>query len=127
MKNEFTNLKRVEMIKKVIEGLDVENKDIMLEYLDKQINSLSKPRVRKSVVNEVNEEMKNIIVDTLVRADRAMKAKEIMEVAFEGYTYEEKGETKEVKIQKVSALMTQLVKEGRIVRAESEAIYSAIK
>ena len=103
-----------EMFERVIEivaGADVEDRDILVEKLQHEVELVSKKRTGQTKTQKANVELAEKVYNFIANAEKAVTLADIFK-AIEG---EEVQST-----QKAQALINILVKAGRIVKAEKE-------
>lgn len=106
-------------LKELVEGVDVEYKAELLEFLDKEDKALVRKASKPTKAQLANEPLKEAVLAVLAKADKPLGVKEI-QAADEAFA--------ELSNQKVTALVTALVKAGRIVKTEDKkkALYSVV-
>ena len=93
----------------VLEGVDFDNKEEVITGLKHEIELLEKKRTNKtmSAKQKENETLKEKIVETLSKSDKGLTISEIQSLITE---------LADLSNQRVSALLTQLVNAGTVVR-----------
>lgn len=119
------------MLSALVEKTSVDNKDAILDFIAHEVNLLEKKSTKKSSnVQKANEVILDTILTVLGELDKPVTVSDLLgDTRLEKYTLEEKGETKEVKMsgQKLSALITSLVKKGSVIRTvDKKKAYFAI-
>lgn len=106
-------------LKELVEGVDVEYKAELLEFLDKEDKALVRKASKPTKAQLANEPLKEAVLAVLAKSDKPLGVKEIQvaDEAFAGLSN-----------QKVTSLVTALVKAGRIVKTEDKkkALYSVV-
>lgn len=95
----------------LVEGAEVENKEGLLEFIDNEVARLAKRASQPTKTQKENEPLKEAIVAVLAEAGAPLMIKDIQaaDEALAGLSG-----------QKVSALLTSLKKEGKVVRTEDK-------
>lgn len=117
----MTKKERFEVLKKVAMGEVTFGADEAADYvafLDRQIELASKKRTGETKVQKENKELVEIVFDKLAEMGKAVSVTEL----FEGL----KADARFTSAPKVTALLTALKKDGRVVRTEEKgkAFYS---
>ena len=118
-KTKVTRRVLVGKLKELVEGVDVEYKAELLEFLDKEDKALVRKASKPTKAQLANEPLKEAVLAVLARAEKPLGVKEI-QAADEAFA--------DLSNQKVTALVTALVKAGRIVKTEDKkkALYSVV-
>ena len=103
----------------LVEGVDVEYKAELLEFLDKEDKALVRKASKPTKAQLANEPLKEAVLAVLARAEKPLGVKEI-QAADEAFA--------DLSNQKVTSLVTALVKAGRVVKTEDKkkALYSVV-
>lgn len=106
-------------LKELVEGVDVEYKAELLEFLDKEDKALARKASKPTKAQLANEPLKEAVLAVLARAEKPLGVKEI-QAADEAFA--------DLSNQKVTSLVTALVKAGRVVKTEDKkkALYSVV-
>ena len=106
-------------LKELVEGVDVEYKAELLEFLDKEDKALVRKASKPTKAQLANEPLKETVLAVLARAEKPLGVKEI-QAADEAFA--------DLSNQKVTSLVTALVKAGRVVKTEDKkkALYSVV-
>lgn len=106
-------------LKELVEGVDVEYKAELLEFLDKEDKALVRKASKPTKAQLANEPLKEAVLAVLARAEKPLGVKEI-QAADEAFA--------DLSNQKVTSLVTALVKAGRVVKTEDKkkALYSVV-
>lgn len=98
-------------LRELVEGAEVENKEGLLEFIDNEVARLAKRASQPTKIQKENEPLKEAIVAVLAKAGSPLMIKDIQaaDEALAGLSG-----------QKVSALLTSLKKEGKVVRTEDK-------
>lgn len=92
----------------IVEGANVEDATMLVEFLEREIELVSKKRTGETKTQKANKELVEKIYDRLADAEKAMTATEIFEATkdIDGIT----------SAQKVTALVKKLKDAGRVVK-----------
>ena len=103
----------------LVEGAEVENKEGLLEFIDNEVARLAKRASQPTKAQKENEPLKEAIVAVLANAGAPLMIKDI-QAADEAFA--------DLSNQKVTSLVTALVKAGRVVKTEDKkkALYSVV-
>ena len=103
----------------LVEGVDVEYKAELLEFLDKEDKALVRKASKPTKAQLANEPLKEAVLAVLARSDKPLGVKEI-QAADKAFA--------DLSNQKVTSLVTALVKAGRVVKTEDKkkALYSVV-
>lgn len=106
-------------LKELVEGVDVEYKAELLEFLDKEDKALVRKASKPTKAQLANEPLKEAVLAVLAGAEKPLGVKEI-QAADEAFA--------DLSNQKVTSLVTALVKAGRVVKTEDKkkALYSVV-
>jgi predicted transcriptional regulator len=111
----MTKKQKFEILKGIVVG--TEHEEMLTAFLDREIELVSKKRASGSLTKTQKENLivKDNIVAVLAEAEGAMRATEIATAM-------------DLSVQKVSALVNALVKEGRVTRTEDskKAVYFSV-
>ena len=94
-------------IKKIVEGANVDNRDEIIEFIDRQVELLSKKSNTKTKTQKENEVLVEGVYEALVAVAKPVTVTELQEANEDMANYSN---------QKLSALLRMLVKAGRIVK-----------
>ena len=95
----------------IVEGANVEDVDAIVEFLNHEIELVSKKRAGQTKVQKANEGLVEVVFGAIAEADKAITVTELFEIV----------KNDEIKsAQKVSALVKKLVDAGRVVRTEEK-------
>ena len=92
-------------IKKIVEGANVDNRDEIIEFIDRQVELLSKKSNTKTKAQKENEVLVEDIYNALAEVGEAVTVTDFIAKAGLEFTN-----------QKVSALLKKLVDAGRVVK-----------
>lgn len=95
----------------IVEGANVQDVETIVEFLNHEIELVSKKRNGQTKVQKANEGLIEVIYNAIAEADEKMTVTEI---------YEKVKSDEITSSQKVSALVKKLVDAGRIVRTEEK-------
>jgi hypothetical protein len=97
----------------IVEEANVEDVETIVEFLNHEIELVSRKRSGQTKVQKENEGLIEIIYDTIAKADEKMTISKIFELV----------KSEEIKSpQKVSALVKKLVEAGRVIRTEEKKV-----
>ena len=94
-------------IKKIVEGTNVDNRDEIIEFIDRQVELLSKKSNAKTKVQKENEVLIEGVYEALATVAKPVTVTELQEANEDMANYSN---------QKLSALLRMLVNAGRIVK-----------
>ena len=101
----ITKKEKFEMVKELVLASEVDNKDLLVEFIDKEVENLTKKVGAKTKTQKENEVLVEKVYDELARLGKAVTVTEFLkEVEIEGVTTN----------QKASALLKKLVDTHRI-------------
>ena len=95
----------------IVEGANVQDVETIVEFLNHEIELVSKKRNGQTKVQKANEGLIEVIYNAIAEADEKMTVTEI---------YEKVKSDEITSSQKVSALVKKLVDAGRIVRTKEK-------
>lgn len=111
MEKKMTKKEMFGRLIEIVEGAGVTDTDVIVEFLNHEIELVSKKRSGQTKTQKENEVLVETIYDALKDAEKAMTITELYEVV----------KSDEIKSsQKVSALVKKLVDAGRVVRTEDK-------
>ena len=95
----------------VVKGANVEDADAMVEFLNHEIELVSKKRNTQTKTQKANEGLVEVVYNAIAEASKAVTVTELFEIV----------KNDEIKsAQKTSALVKKLVDAGRVVRTEEK-------
>lgn len=95
----------------IVEGADVQDVDAIVDFLNHEIELVSKKRNGQTATQKANEKLIEVIYDAVVKAGKPVTVTELFEMV----------KSDEIKSsQKVSALVKKLVDAERVVRTEDK-------
>ena len=101
----ITKKEKFEMVKELVLASEVDNKDLLVEFIDKEVENLTKKVGAKTKTQKENEVLVEKVYDELARLGKAVTVTELLkEVEIEGVATN----------QKASALLKKLVDAGRV-------------
>lgn len=106
-----TKREKFEMLKELVERVEIENADMLLEFIAKETAALEKKSGAKSKTQIANEAVIEEIFDALARVGRPVTISELQA------SDEAMGALSN---QKISALMKKLKDAGRVVRTDDK-------
>ena len=93
----------------IVEGANVEDVNAIVEFLNHEIELVSKKRAGQTKVQKANEGLVEVVYNAIAEAGKAITVTELFEIV----------KNDEIKsAQKVSALVKKLVDAGRVAREE---------
>lgn len=112
--NKLTKRDLIARLVALVDQVEVENKNALLEFLDKEDKALVKRASQPTKAQKANEPLKEAVLEVLANAGAPMAVKDIQEAV--GL------ETN----QKATALLTSLVKAGKVVKTmdKKKSFYS---
>lgn len=112
--NKVTKRDLIARLVALVDQVEVENKAQLLEFLDKEDKALAKRASQPTKAQKENEPLKEAVLEVLANAGAPMAVKDVQEAV--GLPSN----------QKATALLTALVKAGKVVRTEDKkkAFYS---
>ena len=96
----------------IVEGANVEDTDVVVDFLNHEIELVSKKRNGMTKTQKENEELVEVIYDAIANAETKLTIGEIYELV--------KDNAKITSTQKVSALVKKLVDNKRVIRTEDK-------
>lgn len=123
-KLKITKVQKMEMGIEIVKASDSPNKEIVLECLEHEIELLKRKSSKGGAtkeMQEINEQLKQIVYNELVRVGEPITATDLLNGCQElqDFTYVEKGEEKIVTNQKISSLLKKLIDEDKTVTKET--------
>ena len=100
----ITKKDKFEMVKEIVLATNVENKDELVEFIDHEVELISKKRNGQTANQKANEGIMDAIYEVLANAGDKMTATEVANAGIEGVTSN----------QKASALLKKMVDAGRV-------------
>lgn len=101
----ITKKEKFEMVKELVLASEVDNKDLLVEFIDKEVENLTKKVGAKTKTQKENEVLVEKVYDELAKLGKAITVTEFLkEVEIEGVATN----------QKASALLKKLVDTGRV-------------
>ena len=95
----------------IVEGANVEDVDVIVAFLNHEIELVSKKRNTQTKTQKANEGLVEVVYNAIAEADKAVTVTELFEIV----------KNDEIKsAQKTSALVKKLVDAGRITRTEEK-------
>lgn len=95
----------------VVKGANVEDANAMVEFLNHEIELVSKKRNTQTKTQKANEGLVEVVYNAIAEADKAVTVTELFEIV----------KNDEIKsAQKTSALVKKLVDAGRVARTEEK-------
>lgn len=93
----------------IVEGANVEDREALVEFLNHEIELVSKKRNGQTKVQKANEGLVEVVFEAIANAEKAVSVTELFEIV----------KNDEIKsAQKVSALVKKLKDAGRVERIE---------
>lgn len=110
-KTRVTKKERFERLIGIVEGAGVQDVEELVEFLNHEIELVSKKRNGQTKVQKANEELIEVIYNAIAKAKKSITVTEIYEVV----------KSDEITSpQKVSALVKKLVDAERVIRTEEK-------
>lgn len=95
----------------IVEGAGVEDRDALVEFLNHEIELVSKKRNGQTKVQKANEGLVEVVFEAIAEAGKAVTATEVFEIV----------KNDEIaSAQKVNALIKKLKDAGRVTRTEEK-------
>ena len=95
----------------IVEGANVEDVNAIVEFLNHEIELVSKKRNTQTKTQKANEGLVEVVYNAIAEADKAITVTELFEIV----------KNDEIKsAQKTSALVKKLVDAGRVARTEEK-------
>ena len=94
-------------IAEIVKGANVDNRDEIIEFIDRQVELLSKKSNTKTKTQKENEVLVEGVYDALVAIEKPVTVTELQEANEDMAAYSN---------QKLSALLRMLVNAGRVVK-----------
>lgn len=112
MEKKMTKKEMFGRLIEIVEGANIEDTDAVVEFLNHEIELVSKKRNGETKTQKANKELVEKIFDRMVEAGKAMTATEIFEATkdIEGIT----------SAQKVTALIKKLKDAGRVTKSDDK-------
>ena len=101
------------VLREVVEGVELDNREDVLAFIDKEVERLANRKASKSKTQKENEELVEVVYDALANMEAPVTVTELQK-ADEGMA--------QYSNQKLSALLKKLVEAGRVVRTADKKV-----
>ena len=103
----ITKKEKFEMVKELVLAADVENKDMLVEFIDREVEILSKKTGAKTKAQKENEVIVEAVYEALATMENQVTVSDFQKASDEMAEYSN---------QKLSAMLKKLVDAGRVVK-----------
>ena len=111
MEKKITQKEMFGSLIKIVKGADIEDVDAVVEFLNHEIELVSKKRTGKTATQKANETLVEVVYEAIAQAENPITVTDLFKAV----------ESEEIKsAQKVSALVKKLVDAGRVERIEDK-------
>lgn len=123
LKEKATKIEKLELLATIIEGSALEraDKDVLFDFIGNEIRLLTEKSKKSSGGSKVNDGIATLVLQVLAEHENAITVAEMLEDdRLQNYAEGEGDKVKIIKMsgQKLSAIVSKLKKEGKVIRTE---------